>query len=94
VVAVYVALIITITITIAIMLDLGFSKLVRYEQNGQILFGDLQSHKDGEYMIKRLQGDLDQGFQPTGDDNTVRKVCTALSMRHCSRQGCCQYSNL
>jgi hypothetical protein len=91
VVAVYVALIITITITIAIMLDLGFSKLVRYEQNGQILFGDLQSHKDGEYMIKRLQGDLDQGFQPTGDEDAVRKVFTVLPTRYCSRQA---WSNL
>jgi hypothetical protein len=60
------------------MLDLGFSKLVRYEQgdDGEIFFGDLQGHQDGEYTIKRLQGNLDQGFRSTGHNDVVRKACT------------------
>lgn len=75
------------------MLDLGFSKLVRYKQDGKIFFGDLQSHTDGVYTIKRLQGDLDQGFQPTGDEDIVKKLlcpllstpivmCVGLNYRH------------
>jgi hypothetical protein len=77
--SIIIIIIIIIITTTTLMLDLGFSKLVRYEQNGKVLFGDLQSHQDGEYVIKRLQGDLDQGFRPTGDDDVVKKVCKAIA---------------
>jgi Ser/Thr protein kinase RdoA (MazF antagonist) len=56
------------------MIDLGFSRLVRYEYGGKVLFGDLQSHENGKYRVKRLDGDLDQGFQITNDEHTVEKV--------------------
>ena len=56
------------------MVDLGFSRLVRYENGGKVLFGDLQSHENGKYRVKRLDGDLDQGFQITSDEHTVEKV--------------------
>jgi hypothetical protein len=60
------------------MIDLGFSKLVRYEQDGKVFFGDLQSHSDdGKYIVKRLEGDLDQGFRSAGDENiAVSKAST------------------
>ena len=60
------------------MVDLGFSKLVRYERDGKVFFGDLQSNNDdGKYIVKRLEGDLDQGFRSTGDENVaVSKVST------------------
>lgn len=56
------------------MLDLGFSRLVRYEHDGKALFGDLQSYENGKYRVRRLDGDLDQGFQITRDEHTVEKV--------------------
>jgi hypothetical protein len=56
------------------MVDLGFSRLVRYEQDGKVLFGDLRSHENGSYRVTRLNGDLDQGFQVTSDEHTVEKV--------------------
>jgi hypothetical protein len=60
------------------MIDLGFSRLVRYENDGKVLFGDLQSHVDGRYRVKKLDGDLDQGFQITSDEHTVERVEGAL----------------
>jgi hypothetical protein len=65
-----------------IMVDLGFSRLVRYENGGKVLFGDLQSHENGKYRVKRLDGDLDEGFHITNDEHTVERVrfdCPSLS---------------
>jgi hypothetical protein len=56
------------------MVDLGFSRLVRYEQDGKVLFGDLRSHENGRYRVTRLDGDLDQGFQVASDEHIVEKV--------------------
>jgi hypothetical protein len=64
------------------MVDLGFSRLVRYENGGKVLFGDLQSHENGKYRVKRLDGDLDEGFHITNDEHTVERVrfdCPSLS---------------
>jgi hypothetical protein len=58
------------------MIDLGFSRLVRYEHNGKVHFGDLQNHDNSGYTIKRLDGNLDDGFKPTSDEHTVDKVGT------------------
>lgn len=60
------------------MINLGFSRLVRYEHDGKVHFGDLQNHDGGNYIVKRLDGSLDHGFQSTSDEHTVKKVGDSL----------------
>lgn len=41
----------------------------------QVLFGfKTQSYENGKYRVRRLDGDLDQGFQITRDEHNVEKV--------------------
>jgi hypothetical protein len=61
------------------MINLGFSRLVRYEYDGKVLFGDLQSHENGKHRVKKLEGNLDQGFQITSDEHIVEKVRVSSS---------------
>ena len=67
------------------MIDLGFSRLVRYEYDGQVLFGDLKKYDNGKYLVKRLDGDLDCGFRSNGDEHTVHKVSNACQMSNSFR---------
>jgi hypothetical protein len=61
------------------MVDLGFSRLVRYEHDGKVHFGDLQNDDGSKYAIKRLEGNLDDGFKTTSDEHIVEKVGSGLS---------------
>jgi hypothetical protein len=61
------------------MIDLGFSRLVRYEHDGKVHYGDLQNDDGSKYAIQRLEGNLDNGFKPTSDEHTVEKVGSSLS---------------
>jgi hypothetical protein len=61
------------------MIELGFSRLVRYEHDGKVYFGDLQNDDGSKYTIKRLEGNLEDGFKPTSDEHTVEKVGSSLS---------------
>jgi hypothetical protein len=61
------------------MIDLGFSRLVRYEHDGKVHFGDLQNLDGSKHTIKRLEGNLDDGFRQTRDEHTVERVGSSWS---------------
>lgn len=55
--------------------EMGFQKLVRFEEDGSSHYGNLINTSQGGYEVEKLTGNLEKGFQPTKQVVTVSKVC-------------------
>jgi hypothetical protein len=54
---------------------MAFKKLVRYEHGGETHYGDLISSGSHGFLVKRLDGNIQNGFNSTTDEPvTVTKV--------------------
>jgi hypothetical protein len=53
-----------------------FQRLVRYEHNGEISYGNWLSSKDDDFTVQKLDGNLETGFQKTDVNVVVRTVGT------------------
>ncbi|KAF1813350.1 hypothetical protein P152DRAFT_473084 [Eremomyces bilateralis CBS 781.70] len=56
---------------------MAFEKLVRYQVEGSIYYGDLIETAETGFKVRRLSGGLG-GFQPQGDIDTVNKLLCPL----------------
>ncbi|KAL3468906.1 hypothetical protein BJX99DRAFT_268910 [Aspergillus californicus] len=50
---------------------MSFKKLVRFEHNGTISYGDLLAEDGGTFTVRKLQGNVCAGFTP-GDEDPVQ----------------------
>lgn len=46
---------------------MAFEKLVRFEHDGKVSYGDLIASNDDGFRVRKLDGDISKGFQSTGD---------------------------
>ena len=51
-----------------------FKKLVRFEEGGQIFYGDVIGNDKNEYLVKKLHGSFAVGFSATEEQIKVKKV--------------------
>ncbi|KAH7007827.1 hypothetical protein B0J12DRAFT_611943 [Macrophomina phaseolina] len=59
---------------------MAFKKLVRYESaTGEPQYGDLIESKDGSFSIRKLDGDIRNGFSPTDDVVQAMKLLSPIS---------------
>ncbi len=45
-----------------------FERLVRFEHDGQIFYGDLVDQTETGFKVKKLQGNIEDGFQSTTEE--------------------------
>ena len=55
---------------------MAFKKLVRFEEGGQIFYGDLISSDENEYLVKKFHGSFAGGFNETETQVKVGKAST------------------
>jgi hypothetical protein len=46
---------------------MAFDKLVRFEHNGEVSYGNLVGSADGKFQVTKLEGGISEGFRPAGD---------------------------
>ncbi|KAM5361841.1 hypothetical protein ACJZ2D_012871 [Fusarium nematophilum] len=58
---------------------MGFHKLVRYEFNGKVHYGDMLERSHEGFKVQELNGNIENGFQATGAEPvTVKKLICPL----------------
>jgi hypothetical protein len=58
-----------------------FSRLVRYESDGQVHYGELLDQSETGSKVKKLNGSLDRGFEDSGEEATVVKTVGTSSAK-------------
>ncbi|KAH8893628.1 fumarylacetoacetate hydrolase family protein [Thozetella sp. PMI_491] len=53
---------------------MAFQKLVRYEEGGEACYGDLVNSDERGHLIKKLRGNLEDGFTATSETFTAQAV--------------------
>ena len=46
---------------------MAFDKLVRFEHNGEVSYGNLVGNADGGFQVTKLEGGISEGFRTAGD---------------------------
>lgn len=47
---------------------MSFDKLVRFEHNGEVSYGNLVGSSDGGFQVTKLEGGIREGFRSAGDE--------------------------
>lgn len=53
---------------------MAFRNLVRFEQTGQAFYGDLLKKEKQDFVVKRLDGNIEDGFKATDEIVRVAQV--------------------